>query len=240
MPRRLFVFTLIELLVVIAIIAILAAMLLPALSKAREKARSIACVNNLKQSAMSFRLYADDSDERPMYNRQWNSTWIGTLTAVGDYLSSKYPDEAVCPGRLPMKNIKDNYLGYGCRGTTYTSGAALISVVDPPGGSSYSYYVVGTKIKAPSSFFFLGDSHRTAALGNTHGSDGKGWQFTFIDNNKNMYLIPAHGQGSNFSFWDGHVESIKTIQRLQELAELEGYTGTAQALNAGYSTVKAK
>ena len=35
------------------------------------------------------------------------------------------PDEAVCPGRLPMKNIKDNYLGYGCRGTTYTSGTAL-------------------------------------------------------------------------------------------------------------------
>jgi len=60
-PRR--GFTLIELLVVIAIIAILAALLLPALARAKESARSVQCLNNLRQISLATRLYAEENDD---------------------------------------------------------------------------------------------------------------------------------------------------------------------------------
>jgi prepilin-type N-terminal cleavage/methylation domain-containing protein/prepilin-type processing-associated H-X9-DG protein len=196
-------FTLIELLVVIAIIAILAAMLLPALSKAKDTAKGAACKNNLKQWGLATQLYAtDNGDYLPK-----NGSSSGDSTTDGWYVD--LPKQMNFPIYADMAWHTDATIDPGnsvwiCPSNTRRSNGKNLfhyCLNENVNGVGATNQVRMTSIRLPTATVWLFDNGGlapVAQMNNVHTNlHGGGAQFVFLDTHVAQFKVSAYRDSSN-------------------------------------------
>ena len=211
-PRKKRCFTLIELLIVIAMIAILAAMLLPALNKARESAKSIGCVNNLKQINLAHGLYSDDSRDyiAAGFQAKTKIAWPVFLTP---YIGRSGAEKIFrCPGSTPAssKSMKW-YVGISpkfpeeCQ-ISYAQSVDISQLANNAGVQQLKYHKRG-EFKKPSITGIGFDAYMNKCPFESCAG------YYSLTNASHFYGQDyGHGGGVNLMLLDGHVGKITRNQ----------------------------